>query len=71
MSGVTYLISRERSGNINYTWAGAQFTVRAIIPGETLPAGTQSWVCSASGNVACSGSGILSVAGTTVPSQPE
>ncbi len=57
--------------NHNYTWAGAQFTVRAVIPGETLPAGTQFWVCSSSGNVACSGSGILSVAGTTVPSQSE
>ena len=61
----------QDSINHNYTWAGAQFTVRAIIPGETLPAGTQFWVCSASGNTACSGSGILSVAGTTVPSQSE
>jgi hypothetical protein len=59
----------QDSINHNYTWAGAQFTVRAVIPGETLPAGTEFWVCSASGNVTCSGSGILNVAGTTVASQ--
>ena len=61
----------QDSINHNYTWIGAQFTVRAVIPGETLPAGTQFWVCSGSGNVACSGSDILSVDGTTVPSEPE
>ena len=67
----TILNAVQDTVNHNYAWAGAQFTVRAIIPGETLPAGTQFWVCSGSGNVACSGSDILSVAGTTVPSQPE
>jgi hypothetical protein len=67
----TILQAVQDSINHNYTWAGAQFTVRAVIPGETLPAGTQFWACSASGTVACSGSGILSVAATTVPAQPE
>ena len=71
IQSATILQAVQDSINHNYTWAGAQFTVRAVIPGETLPAGTQFWVCSASGNVACSGSDILSVAGTTVPSQPE
>ena len=59
----------QDSINHNYLWAGAQFTVRAINPGETLPAGTQFWVCSGSGSVACAGSGTLSVAGTTIASQ--
>jgi len=60
----------QDSINHNYLWAGVQFTVRAINPGETLPAGTQFWVCSASGSVACSGSGILNVgSGATVASQ--
>jgi len=61
----------QDSINHNYLWAGAQFTVRAINPGETLPAGTQFWVCSARGSVACAGSGTLSVAGTTVASQSQ
>jgi hypothetical protein len=56
-----------------YLWAaGAQFTgVQAFSPGvTTLPAGTQFWVCSASGaSVACSGSDILSIYGTTVPAE--
>ena len=37
-------------------------TVRAMNPSESVPAGTQFWVCSASGQVAFTGSGRLCVA---------
>ena len=67
IQSATILQAVQDSINHNYTWAGAQFTVRAVIPGETLPTGTQFWLCSVSGNVALTGSGTLSIGGTIPP----
>jgi hypothetical protein len=51
-------------------WTDATFTVRAMNPSENVPAGTQFWVCSASGQVAFAGSGMLCVAEPAVVQDP-
>jgi hypothetical protein len=51
-------------------WTNATFTVRAMNPSEDVPAGTQFWVCSASGQVAFAGSGMLCVAEPAVVENP-
>jgi hypothetical protein len=51
-------------------WTNATFTVRAMNPSESVPAGTQFWVCSASGQVAFAGSGTLCVAEPAVVENP-
>ena len=49
-------------------WFDATFTVRNVNPGETLPDGTEFWVCSSSGFVTFTDSnGAISVAGPPVP----
>ena len=49
-------------------WFNATFTVRNINSGETLPDGTEFWVCSSSGFVTFTDSnGGISVAGPTPP----
>jgi hypothetical protein len=51
-------------------WTDATFSVRAMNPSENVPAGTQFWVCSASGQVAFAGSGMLCVAEPAVVQDP-
>lgn len=51
-------------------WTNATFTVRAMDPSEQVAAGTQFWVCSASGQVAFAGSGMLCVAEPAVVQDP-
>ena len=51
-------------------WTNATFTVRAMNPSENVPSGTQFWVCSASGQVAFAGSGMLCVAEPAVVQDP-
>jgi hypothetical protein len=51
-------------------WANATFTVRAMNPSENVPARTQFWVCSASGQVAFTGSGMLCVAEPAIVQDP-
>ena len=51
-------------------WANATFSVRAMNASENVPAGTQFWVCSASGQVAFTGSGMLCVAEPAVVENP-
>lgn len=49
-------------------WFNATFTVRNINPGETLPDGTEFWVCSSTGFVTFTDSNNgISVAGPPVP----
>jgi hypothetical protein len=51
-------------------WTNATFTVRAMNPSENVPAGTQFWVCSANGQLAFAGSGMLCVAEPAVVQDP-
>jgi hypothetical protein len=51
-------------------WTNATFSVRAMNASENVSAGTQFWVCSASGQVAFAGSGMLCVAEPPVVQDP-
>src|ERR1700730_4392225 len=51
-------------------WTAATFTVRTMNPNENVPAGTQFWVCSGSGQVAFASGGMLRVAEPAVVQDP-
>ena len=51
-------------------WTSATFTVRTMNPNENVPAGTQFWVCSGSGQVAFTSTGMLCVAEPAVVEDP-
>jgi hypothetical protein len=46
---------------------GANYVIGNMSVGESLPAGTQFWVCSSTGFVTLTGNGSISVAGQSVP----
>lgn len=51
-------------------WANATFTIRMMNPNENVPAATQFWVCSGSGQVAFLSGGMLCVAEPPVVEDP-
>jgi hypothetical protein len=64
-------IAKAVQDTINHNnWTNATFTVRAMNPSEQVAAGTQFWVCSATGQVAFAGSGRLCVAEPAVVQDP-
>jgi hypothetical protein len=63
-------ISNAVQDTINHNnWTDATFTVRAMIPSENVPAGTQFWVCSSS-QIAFAGSGMLCLAEPAIVVDP-